>query len=537
MADIAGGLVAAGLVDRWRDMALELWLAAGGIALAWALLLGLCMAWTDPRKVDPGPATLDLGGPEPPAIVNLLANDWRLEDESMPATLLDLAARKHVAIEQVGDRTFVRVPSTPPAAGTRTDTLTPYEDMVLDHVRGLAGQGGDGMVPAEALTTGPDAQAKGWWKTYRTAVERDARDRGLARKRWSPAVHTLLVATALVVAGALGLAVSALPEDDDDDSNPVGAALGLAVVSWGGLVGAVEGAGRRQRDTPAGREVAARWLGLREMLAQNPLFAEQPPAGVAIWDRHIAHGAALGVAHGAVAALPLGAESDTTAWSAVGGRWRVVHIRYPSLVPPGYGRHPLRAAAVGLFQLAIAGTVLSKLLPALLAAPGDLEAEGVEVAGEEAFLLGVQVLVTGIGAIAVLATARAAWMSGAGVLDLVGGRRTVQGRVLRFRTKGSDDRTRSYMAVDDGTAHRVRAWCFHRGRGGNQGSWVRAEVTRHLQHVKDLTTVEAPEGPGGTSGPGDTTGRDTGQGTPSPVGTAENPPARTNAHEMTASGE
>ena len=523
------GVFGAGLVEKWQDMALELWIAAGAVALVWFLVLGLCMAVTEPRKVDPGPETLDLPGQEPPAVVNLLANDWRLEEESMPATLLDLAARKHVAVEQIGDQTFVRVPKHPPPSAA-ADQLAPYERMILDHVRSQARQGSDGMVPAEALTTGPDAQAKGWWKSYQGAVVDDAHLRGLARKRWSPSVHTLLVTMALAVAVAAGLALSALPDADDDpgegsgtsqDSNPVGAALGLGVVTWGGLIGLVEYVGARQRDTPAGRETAARWLGLQEMLAQNPLFAEQPPAGVAIWDRHLAYGASLGVAHGAVAALPLGAESDTTAWSPVGGRWRVVHIRYPKAIPPGYGRHPLRAAAVGALQLAIAFAIFSRLLPALLVAPGDLESEGFEVAGERIFLIVTEVLAASIGVIAALVTLRAAWMFLAGAADLFGGRRTVEGRVLRYRERGSDDHRRWYVAVDDGTGHRVRAWLFHKAQGATQGSTVRASVTRRLQHVKDLSTGPLP-----------------GAEAHDPAGEArENSSQRTGAHEMTAPGE
>lgn len=509
MPFVGTAVLAADLVDSWRDMALELWLIAGALAVVWLLLLGICAALTDPRKVDPGPATLDLGGSEPPAVVNFLVSDWRLEHESLPATLLDLAARKHLAVEQVGDRTFVRVPTT---ASTLDDSLTPYEDMVLGHVRGLARQGDDAMVPAEALTTGPDHASKGWWRNYRNAVERDARDRGLARKRWSRGTHLLLVSAGLVVAFYVGLAFSALPPSEDaDDDNPIAGGFFAALVTAGATIAAVETVGKRERDTPAGREAAARWLGLREMLTQDELFAEQPPAGVAIWDRHLAYGAAVGVAHGAVSALPLGAESDTTAWSPVGGRWRMVHIRYPRYFPPGYGNHPGLALAGGLLQLGFAGSFLYGVLGVLLHWFYDLQDEGNEVVTSGAIEL---VVLAGIAVVTVVAgffALRALWMAVVGLADLITGRHDVEGRVLRFRVRGQDNNKVTFVAVDDGTAQRVRAWLFRRARiHAFQGTTVRASVTRRLQHVRDLTVV-TPED--------ETTAR------------------RTYAHEMTASGE
>ena len=509
---VGTAVLAADLVERWRDMALELWVIAGALALLWLLLLGLCAVLTDPRKVDAGPATLDLGGPEPPAVVNLIARDWRLEHESLPATLLDLAARKHVGIEQVGDQTYVRSRPTPsgPSAG---DTLTAYEDMVLDHVRGLARQGDDAMVPAQALTTGPGEASKGWWRNYRHAVERDARDRGLARKRWSPATHTLLVVAGLAVAVAVGLAFSALPptdSSDGDDDNPLVGGFFTALVTSGGVIAAVESVGKRQRDTAAGRTAAARWLGLREMLAQDELFSEQPPAGVAVWDRHIAYGAALGVAHGAVSALPLGAESDTTAWSPVGGRWRVVHIRYPHYVPPGYGNHPAWALCGGLLQLAFTVSVLYGVLGVLLDWFYDLQQEGNEVASSQAVELGVLVGCGVVAAVVGFFALRAVWMTVVGLADLISGRHAVEGRVLRFRVRGQDNNKVTFVAVDDGTSDRVRAWLFRRSTHAPQGSTVRASVTKRLQHVRDLDVVAPGEEMNAT---------------------------RTYTHEMTASGE
>jgi Predicted membrane protein (DUF2207) len=98
------------------------------------LLLGVAFA-TRARGVDPGPVTMELGE-EPPAVVDLLTNDWRVTADAIPATLLDLAARDYLDLEQYGPgRTVSRV------RRTSGEGLEAYERMVLDHVAGLAVDG------------------------------------------------------------------------------------------------------------------------------------------------------------------------------------------------------------------------------------------------------------------------------------------------------------------------------------------------------------------------------------------------------------
>jgi hypothetical protein len=491
-AQLAAATGDEGFVERWRDLGPFLWLVAAGGGALWAALLGALMFATRSREVDPGPPTLDLGGPEPPAVVNLLTADWRLGHEAVPATLLDLAARRLVAIDQVGERTLVRVRPNGEGGREQVSGLEPYERMVLDHV---AGQATDGVVPAEALTTGPEDEARGWWRSFRRAVERDARGRGLSRRRWSPAARLVLTVTALSVAALVAVAATTLPDDpEDSDDDPIGAAIALSLMSAGGLIAVVEVV-NGQRETPEGRKVASRWLGLRVLLAEDPLFAEYPPAGVAIWDRLLAYGAAMGVAHGAVRALPLGAERDDEAWSPVGGHWRVVRIRYPRFVPPGYGRHPGLVAFLGLFQLALAGLAL----PAATAAADGLRDAVVDFSADQTaptgFKVGVSIGLGVVVALAVLFALRGAAMALSGIVDLVSERRAVEGRVLRLRRRGTDEKPRWYVAVDEGGAGRLRAWHTQPG-GAVQGSTVRAEVTPWLAHVRNLEMVaRAPDRP------------------------------------------
>jgi hypothetical protein len=138
-----GGAARAG--RHYPELSGPLLVAPAAIGLWFPLLLGFAFA-TRPRNANPAPATMELGE-EPPAVVDLLTNQWQVMPDAIPATMLDLAARDYVDLDQYRpERTACRV--------RRTDTsgLEPYERMVLERVAGLAV---DGIVPADALTTGP----------------------------------------------------------------------------------------------------------------------------------------------------------------------------------------------------------------------------------------------------------------------------------------------------------------------------------------------------------------------------------------------
>jgi len=461
--------------------------AGTAIALAaWLVLLFVLAVATRARRPDPAPASMELGGDEPPAVVALLVNGWNLGREAVPATLLDLAARRILAIEAVGpERFLVRLGG---ASTTAASGLAPYERQVLDHVRGLTAA--DGTVAGEALTTGPEAVSTGWWKTFEVAVRKDARDRGLSRGRWSGWMTGLLGATALVPSVLAALTLVVLPSDSaKGDDNPIGAFLGLTAMAEFALM-AIPGSLRAERDTPTGRAAAAKWLGLRQYLGEDGAFADAPPAAVAVWDRYMSYGAALGVAAAAVRALPLGSESDTDAWSAYGGRWRMVRIEYPKRVPPGWGRHPALATAIGGASL-VGGLLVARVFLPIMADVVSRLASSVHDDGFHPLdllgvgLVGIPTVVTAVWVI------RAALMLVAAVPDLFT-RREVQGVVLRIRPHEKQP----YLAVDDGSSSVFRAWLVEPavlyGAGSSQGSPVHATVSPRLGHVFRLGKPPPP---------------------------------------------
>ena len=121
---------------------------AAAVGVGWILLLVAVAAWRRPHGIRSGPATQDLP-PVPPAVAGLLCNDFELPAELPPATLLDLAARHVVRLEEVEPgKTICRLRGT---AGN--EPLTRYEQRVLDEVRRKAVAG---VVPTDALTTGAE---------------------------------------------------------------------------------------------------------------------------------------------------------------------------------------------------------------------------------------------------------------------------------------------------------------------------------------------------------------------------------------------
>lgn len=385
------------------------------------------------------PRTLDLG-PEPPAVANFLVNDFRVTDDAVPATLIDLAARNVVDVEQRGPGVFyVRL-----RTGLE-EPLNTFERRVFEH---LSARAVTGVVPAEALTTRPGQQSTRWRRRFEDEVVSDAQRRGLSRDAIDGPVFTVLTLAAAVPAFARLDALRVRGRDRRlrcGNRNP-----GL---DPGEASAARDGGGAR-----SGVEMARRPRG-----ACRTRFPTHSPLTVELWDRLLAYGAALGVASGASGPLPMGTESDTDAWSAYGGRWRPVRVVYPRLWPPAWGLDPLVAIVAGIGAALAGALALYWLGPALFDA------------GIFGALLVVPCAAVVVGiSLAVLAYA-----------DL---RSTVEvtGPILRLRVFGGEKRARYYLAVDDAESATVLAWRVHPRHylRVKQGQTVTVASTRNLGCVR-----------------------------------------------------
>ncbi|HEY8473479.1 MAG TPA: hypothetical protein VIL37_12705 [Natronosporangium sp.] len=394
------------------------------------------MIATRPARPTPAPASPDLGE-EPPAVVNLLANRWRLTEDAAEATLLDLAAKRLIELRQpANDPMHTTIHMRPP---DELPELTPYERRVLNRIWALSV---DGVIPVTALTFRNEKEAKSWTKRLHKEVIADARARGLSRRRFGPQIVSALMAVAALAAVGLTLATLRF-ELRAEDSDP-GAAFVLGFFSFG-LLGAVVSGQRGERDTPAGQAAAAKWLGVRDWLRGHEEFADLPPASVTVWDRYLPYGAALGVTHTASAILDLGMGDRTLVWSSYGNRWRRVRVRYPMF----WGRYGRSVPSL------VTAAVLTMLLGAVLIAFHRLPSE-----------LELRYPVSGIMlAVGIFLVVRGAYRGSRALIDLPT-TRVITGQVLwiepwRTRSQGKNKPRvpwLHYLAVDDGRADQTTAW-------------------------------------------------------------------------------
>lgn len=440
----------ASLGRSWATVAV-----AAAATAPWLLAVAIVYLRRRPAEPRPGPPTLELG-PEPPAVANFLVHHFRVTRDAVPATLLDLAARSIVEIQERGAGSYVcRLHE----AGD--GSLAAYERRIVDLLRRRAS---GGIVPAQALTTGPAKESSRWWNDFRREVVADAQSRGLSLDILDGRTFKRLSIAALAPAAVVWL----LFDFTAGGGYWVVAAFLLGLVkTW-----------HTQRDTPAGLEAASRWLGVRAKLREDEVFPTLPPLTVALWKRHLAYGAAFGVAPGAVRPIPMGTESDTHAWSSYGGPWRAVRIRYPHLLPPGWGLHPLMAVFRALVAAAVAVFVLAVVTPAAFDLAPDAGA--------------LELL---IGALLVVVPAAVAFAAALVVVESVAdlwSTRDVTGQVLRLRAfGGDDDEKRYYVAVDDGASSAIRAFRVKSELYSplEQGQVVTASLTRNLRYVRAIRPV------------------------------------------------
>ncbi|RKN36541.1 DUF2207 family protein [Micromonospora musae] len=431
------------------DLAVELGLPAACLA-AWAAAYCLARLSNRPAGVPAAAAAMELPGQEPPAVVSLLTNQWQVTVDAAESTLLDLAARGYVELRPAdADPQHTTVHLT----GRSPEHLTRYERLVHDRVTERAV---DGVVPLTALSFADAGRAASWSKRMRRYVIADARRLGLSRRRFSKVLVTVLSVLGVVAAAGVAAGVWHLVRRTGDDQFGSVAAF---VVTAAVLVG-VAGRDLGERDTPAGREAATRWLGLRAWLADHESFAELPPAAVAVWDRYLSYGAALGVTRVASRVIHLGVADRTRLWSSYGGGWRQVPVTYPAGMPR-YGQ------ALGwiVFRAVLAGMIGWTLTRIVGVALLDSASGSAASAGPGARWTSIDPVTLGVITLGLLLLGYAAYLVVRVVIDLVAPA-DVTGEVLWhqvWQVHSSDSDSSStpvnhYLVVDDGHADQLRAW-------------------------------------------------------------------------------
>lgn len=484
------------------------WSAVLSLVAAVAAGVGVLWLWqsTSPRRVKPGPSTMDLRS-ETPALVDLLTGGFEVEDDAVPATAVDLATRGHYDIEEYGGKTVLRLRSR----NRDADDLTPYEERVLRHVRNHAQ---DGVVPAEVLTIGPDGVSARWYRGFVREVTKHGRQVGLCRRRFGLAQLAAGVAMVVVGVAPAYVVASLAPRTDDPTSwGSIGnLLLGLSLLAGIGVMYLAGRLGRTdsQADTPDGRAAAAHWLGVRDFYRNSGRFEDKPAASVAIWERHLAYATSMGLAPVVQRQLPFETEHDRHAWSRATGHWRRIKVRYQAF-RPGWGNHPGSVALGGLIQAVVYGAVAYF---GLTAARSESQLDSLDPGQRRWVSLGAVVVAIVAATAAVYAVVKVV----IGVADLFP-RRRIEGEVVRrrrYRTghrlpkllqwmiwSGRDQhgmerehsrRTRYHLAIDDGSsdrvlAHTVRSEIYAQAP---QGARVRIAVSPLLGYVSKIELLSPP---------------------------------------------
>ncbi|MGN9909394.1 DUF2207 family protein [Phytohabitans sp. LJ34] len=324
------------LTNLMEDLAWvgQLKLALLGVApLGYLVMLGWFVAGR-PWLPRPSAATPELG-PEPPALVAMMYNRWRVGDTAIVATLLDLAARRFVELDQVGGETVFR------PRDAASGQLTTSERAVLSWFtsRTVANRG----VGMAALRPANAAEARAFRRRYARMVRAEAEERGLSTRKPREMVEFSLFLFAMVSAATIVLPGTylLLPDWRWWLVAPIAffALFILLIVPTGAPIAL------RDWSTPDGRGSLSRWLGVKAYLDATPQLQALPPAAVTLWGRYLAYAAALGsapVATRTLAAIWTGQAAPAAHAAAAAA------LDSPPIPPPE--RHPdLRLGGIAVF--------------------------------------------------------------------------------------------------------------------------------------------------------------------------------------------
>ena len=506
----------------WATVAADVWdispavgFATLGCGVGGVLAMGWLWRSAAPSDIEPSLPTMDLRD-ETPALVDLLTGGFDVDDDAVPATVVDLATRRYLDIDELGGEVTLRPRRE--SAPSREE-LTPYERRVLTHVEQHAL---DGVTPAMVLTTGPEGVSERWFKSFTREVNQHGQSLGLCRRRFD--IKHLAIAWAIVIGG--GGPGWLVAQTGPRTSDPAGwGTVGNLMVGLSFLLSVALAwmaisisKSSRQTDTPAGRLAATHWMGVRDHMRSVGDFEDKPAASVAIWDRYLAYATAMGLAPAVERQLPFETEHDRKVWSRANGQWRRVRVRYQAFVP-GWGESPWGVMFAGLVQTAITGLLA---YAALLVSRDEFDLTSLtddqrQWVSLSAFV--VAVLASAVCAFAVLKVLL-------GVSDLFS-RHTIEGEVVRARMlkaghrlpkavqwaiySGNDQsgqrrdwrrRTRYHVAIDDGTDDSIVAFVVRPNlyRQVPQGARVRAVVSSRLGYVREIETTAQPR-PSAASAP------------------------------------
>jgi hypothetical protein len=431
-----------------------------------------------------------------PAVASVLTTGFVVTPHAAVATLLDLAARDWLSIEELEDDVAVITSHR----GTAGDELAPHEQQILNHVHRITAGTVTGVSGAGIEVSGLRIRRR-WWRRFQRSVAAASRSAGYSTRRWG-AVALAAPVGAWIVAALLWWLSARNGEDDPIDESLFSRSLSvmLALVLVWQLARLVDLAtSHSQRPTSAGLERAQVWLRARLAL-ESERIGQRSSVTARDGDRRLAYAAAMGLAESASHEIPVVPEDSHRAWSDATGSWRVVRVRYP--IRPAYGRHPGFVFLLG----AVVGVGLWLLQRFLLeVARGEALQSLAEDFPDQADLIRDVGLV--LAAIVTAPLVFAAWMVLAGLIDSV---LSVERRGLVVRARRPErivplprllgrffrrERFSLYVAVDDGSNPIVTAWLANERTAVPQGARARvvaSPILGYIRRSEPIGTMERP---------------------------------------------
>jgi hypothetical protein len=214
-------------------------------------------------------------GRDDPAVVGTVVGEGRPRGRAIAATVLGLADRGVIEIQEAGDRVRIAVPAD--ASGS-----TYTDELVLDGLRARADERGD--------VVGPPIWPKDveWWPEY----ARDARARAIEARLVEsriPFVGLMIVS----IFTATGLALLFFWH--------IAAFVGFILLANGlpHLIARASG----YRLSPAGIRARAEWIAFGRHIRAHDSLRDVGPAGVAMWGPNLVYGVLVGEGDRAARAL------------------------------------------------------------------------------------------------------------------------------------------------------------------------------------------------------------------------------------------
>ncbi len=453
--------------------------------------LSLIVSQRSMARLSP-PVPIEIGdrrpGPdqEPPAVVGLITNGYRVPRTAIVATTVDLIRRGWVRAAQSdqGELVILTRGVTPTA-----DPLRPAEQMVLNH---LVANSYEGATSASILSEAQTRISRSWMRRFERHVVEDAQHRRLTARRWR--AMDLLLPAGLVIVGAtvLAQALNGAPRPESITDGWTWRFLWLIVlitfgsVAWQTIRTVVDVA---EAPTEDGERRAGQWIGYRRRL--NGLIPDHTSVLVAPDQQLLlAYGVVLGLAPHVIDEMAVVDDDPTIAWSEAGGLAHVVDVSRPRR--PGYGLNPLIALLTGLLVV-----TLAQVLQRVLHSVRDEQTVTSLFDTSSGAIGAVEDALHGFGTAMWIPTLLGIWLVFAGAIDSVWIQHS-QGPIIKARrarpARWTPDRLRRErmvmdLAVDDGHSTAVHSLVANERTAVPEGVWAHVASTRLLGHIRTVRSA------------------------------------------------